>query len=72
MPDARKGEQLILMTDRQGAERAAFADKAKAEGFPDLWIPKIVLVVNQIPLLASGKVDFMAASDMATTLKSTG
>lgn len=72
MPDARKGEQLVLMTDRHGADRQTLSERAKAEGLPELWTPRIVLVVREIPLLASGKIDFMAANDLATTLKPTG
>jgi acyl-[acyl-carrier-protein]-phospholipid O-acyltransferase/long-chain-fatty-acid--[acyl-carrier-protein] ligase len=70
MPDARKGEQLVLMTDRLGADRQSLAERAKAEGLPELWTPKTVLVVREIPLLASGKIDFMAASEMADGLRS--
>lgn len=62
--DPRKGEQLVLVTDKQGADRAALLAAAKAEGLPELWVPRTVMVIQQIPVLASGKVDLMAASEL--------
>ncbi len=62
--DPRKGEQLVLVTDKQGADRAALLAAARAEGLPELWVPRSVMVIQQIPVLASGKVDLMAASEL--------
>jgi acyl-[acyl-carrier-protein]-phospholipid O-acyltransferase / long-chain-fatty-acid--[acyl-carrier-protein] ligase len=64
VPDDRKGEQLVLVTDRVGADRAAVLAAARAQGLPELWVPRSILVVDQIPVLASGKVDFVATSEM--------
>ena len=64
VPDERKGEQLVLVTDRVGAERGALLSAAKTDGVPELWVPRSILVVEQIPVLASGKVDFVATSEM--------
>lgn len=72
MPDARKGEQLVLMTDKRGADRATMIAAAQAEGIPELWVPKAILVVDTIPTLATGKVDFMAANDLASNLRMSG
>jgi acyl-[acyl-carrier-protein]-phospholipid O-acyltransferase/long-chain-fatty-acid--[acyl-carrier-protein] ligase len=30
-----------------------------------LWVPKALLVTNQIPILGSGKVDYAATLEMA-------
>jgi acyl-[acyl-carrier-protein]-phospholipid O-acyltransferase/long-chain-fatty-acid--[acyl-carrier-protein] ligase len=62
--DPRKGEQLILVTDKIGAERSALQAAAKADGFPELWVPRVITTLPQIPVLASGKVDFMATVEM--------
>ncbi len=70
VPDARKGEQLMLVTDRPGADRAALLVAARAEGVPELWVPRSVLVVAQIPVLASGKVDFVATSELLSATRS--
>src|SRR5205807_2678330 len=38
-PDARKGEKLVLVTQKQGAKRSDFQAYAKAKGASDLMIP---------------------------------
>jgi acyl-[acyl-carrier-protein]-phospholipid O-acyltransferase/long-chain-fatty-acid--[acyl-carrier-protein] ligase len=58
-PDARKGERLVLVTRRKGATRAEFQAFAKARGASDLMLPAEVLVVDDVPLLGSGKVDLV-------------
>lgn len=65
LPDARKGEQLILVTDKPEAEKPALQAHARASGFPELWVPKAILVVGAIPVLGSGKVDLAATQAMA-------
>jgi len=65
LPDARKGEQLVLVTDKPEASQDALLAHARKEGIPDLWVPKAVLVVAEIPVLASGKIDLQATQEMA-------
>ncbi|MEQ1710429.1 MAG: AMP-binding protein [Hyphomicrobium sp.] len=65
LPDAKKGEQLILITDKPDAEKGALLQHAQKGGFPELWAPKAVLVVGAIPVLGSGKVDLAAAHALA-------
>jgi acyl-[acyl-carrier-protein]-phospholipid O-acyltransferase / long-chain-fatty-acid--[acyl-carrier-protein] ligase len=69
LPDPRKGEQLVLVTDKPEADRTALQGQARQEGMPELWVPKSVLIVGQIPILASGKVDFMATHDLVKTMR---
>ena len=72
MPDPRKGEQLVLVTEKGEANREALLAGAQGEGFPELWIPRSVLVVATIPLLGSGKVDFPATIEMVRQLRTPG
>lgn len=65
LPDPRKGEQLILVTDTVSADKDVLIEHARAHGFPELWVPKHVLVVNTIPVMASGKVDLQATNALA-------
>ena len=58
LPDARKGEKVVLVTQKAGATRAEFQAFAKARGVAELMVPSDVLVVDQVPLLGSGKLDF--------------
>ena len=59
-PDLRKGERVILVTQRQGASRSDFVAHARKKGMSELMIPAEVIVVDRLPLLGSGKIDFAA------------
>jgi acyl-[acyl-carrier-protein]-phospholipid O-acyltransferase / long-chain-fatty-acid--[acyl-carrier-protein] ligase len=64
-PDPRKGEQLLLVTDKIEASKDDLLAHARREGFPDLWVPREILVVPAVPVLASGKIDLQATVEMA-------
>lgn len=65
LPDARKGERLLLMTTDATCTREAFGRHARAKGASELLVPADVLVVSRIPLLGSGKPDYVAALALA-------
>ena len=65
VPDARKGEQLVLVSDHAGATREAFQAHARAQGLPELFLPRQILAVERMPLLGSGKFDYPAISKIA-------
>ncbi|HEX8168162.1 MAG TPA: acyl-[ACP]--phospholipid O-acyltransferase [Beijerinckiaceae bacterium] len=64
VPDARKGERLVLVTERRDATRAAFQAFAKGKGASELMIPAEVLVVDKVPVLGSGKLDFAGVAKL--------
>jgi acyl-[acyl-carrier-protein]-phospholipid O-acyltransferase / long-chain-fatty-acid--[acyl-carrier-protein] ligase len=68
LPDPRKGEQVVLITDKSDADRDALLAHAREQGLPELWVPKAVLV-STIPVLGSGKTDYAAAVEMARRLQ---
>ena len=68
LPDARKGEQIVLVTDKAGADRESLLAHGKAQGVPELWIPRAVLVAS-IPVLGSGKIDYVATAEMVRNLR---
>ncbi|WP_448208462.1 AMP-binding protein [Azospirillum sp. sgz302134] len=73
VPDARKGERIVLLTSRAGAQREEFMAFARAHGIPELTVPKSVLWVETIPTLGSGKADYPAVKRMAeSALADTG
>ncbi len=65
VPDARKGERLILLSEEKSATRPAFQAFAKAHGASDLMIPTEVVVVDKVPVLGTGKLDFAAVKTLA-------
>ncbi len=65
LPDARKGERLVLLTTDSKCTREAFSQFARRKGATELMVPAEVLVVDKIPLLGSGKPDYVAALALA-------
>ncbi|MGV3552995.1 acyl-[ACP]--phospholipid O-acyltransferase [Rhizobium sp.] len=64
IPDAKKGERLILLTDAPNATRAEFIAYAKSKNAMDIMVPAEVRV-GKVPVLGSGKVDFVEARKLA-------
>lgn len=58
LPHPRKGEQIILVTNCDYAVREHLAEHARWEGFSELYVPRAILPLPQLPLLATGKVDY--------------
>jgi acyl-[acyl-carrier-protein]-phospholipid O-acyltransferase/long-chain-fatty-acid--[acyl-carrier-protein] ligase len=64
VPDARKGERLVLVTQRKDATRSAFLAFARSRGASDLMAPAEIIVMEKMPLLGSGKVDNMTVTKL--------
>lgn len=69
VPDAEKGEALILLTAVPGGpEHQEILDlryRLLEKGMPPLWIPKKMVRVADIPVLASGKLDVQSCEKIA-------
>jgi acyl-[acyl-carrier-protein]-phospholipid O-acyltransferase/long-chain-fatty-acid--[acyl-carrier-protein] ligase len=65
LPDPRKGEQLLLVTTRAGAEVPQLLAAARARGVPEIMVPRRIMTVPQMPRLGSGKVDYQAVQRLA-------
>ncbi|MCZ6698540.1 MAG: AMP-binding protein, partial [Planctomycetota bacterium] len=59
IPDERKGEQLILVTDKPDADRDALLNYAKEQGIVEFMIPHTIHTIDEIPVLGTGKVDYV-------------
>jgi acyl-[acyl-carrier-protein]-phospholipid O-acyltransferase/long-chain-fatty-acid--[acyl-carrier-protein] ligase len=66
IPDPKKGERLVLITTERDANREALQKQAKAAGATELSVPTHILVVDAIPVLGSGKTDYVAAGALAS------
>jgi acyl-[acyl-carrier-protein]-phospholipid O-acyltransferase/long-chain-fatty-acid--[acyl-carrier-protein] ligase len=60
VPDERKGERLILVTDKHGATRADFQAYARSKHASELMSPAQIIILDKLPLLGSGKPDLQA------------
>ena len=59
VPDARKGERLILVTQQKDATRSQVQAFARDRGASELMMPSEVMILEKMPLLGSGKVDML-------------
>ncbi len=59
-----KGEELVLLASVDVAQEE-IARKLREAGVPNLWIPRVILRVESIPVLASGKLDLRACRKAA-------
>ncbi|MET1112220.1 MAG: acyl-[ACP]--phospholipid O-acyltransferase [Allosphingosinicella sp.] len=64
-PDPRKGELLILFTTRKDAEAKAMQAWARANGVTELTIPRDIRIVDALPVLGTGKLDYVTMTAMA-------
>ncbi|WP_122465450.1 MULTISPECIES: AMP-binding protein [Brevundimonas] len=67
LPDARKGERLVLVTDNSGAELGRLGEWARAHGAPELAVPRKIVKVSELPVLGTGKTDYVAIQQMVET-----
>ncbi|WP_239478719.1 MFS transporter [Lichenicola cladoniae] len=66
LADPRKGERILLVTDRPDATRAEFLHQARLAHLPDIALPSELRIAPALPLLGSGKPDIIAATKLAT------
>jgi hypothetical protein len=64
----RKGERIVLLTTQKDAERPAMQRQAKTVGASELAVPADIRVVGTVPLLGSGKTDYVGATTLANEL----
>jgi len=65
LPDTKKGERLVLVTDRLDATVEVLVAQAQAAGTPELTVPRRIVRVGEIPLLGTGKTDYVSIRRMA-------
>jgi acyl-[acyl-carrier-protein]-phospholipid O-acyltransferase/long-chain-fatty-acid--[acyl-carrier-protein] ligase len=67
VPDGRKGEQIVLVTTAMDIHRDELIAWARNHGVSELAVPRQVIHAPTIPLLATGKTDYVAIGKMALT-----
>lgn len=65
LPDPRKGEQVVLVTDRKDAPRGLLLAWAQSHGVPEIAVPKKIVEIDEVPVLGTGKIDFLTVKTIA-------
>ncbi|MBO5997086.1 MAG: AMP-binding protein, partial [Alphaproteobacteria bacterium] len=65
IPDAKKGEQIVLITTCKDITSSQLTELFKSVGLPELALPKKVIYTDNPPLLGTGKFDYVTAKDIA-------
>lgn len=63
--DPRKGEQLVLFTTRKGAQVGELQGWARKNGIAELAIPRDIRILDALPVLGTGKLDYVAMTTLA-------
>lgn len=65
LPDDKKGEQIVLITDREAPDRTQLLGWAQNHGVPEIAVPKKIVSVAEVPILGTGKLDYVAIQRLA-------
>ncbi len=64
IPDPKKGEQLILVTEQPDARREPLLAYAKDQGIAEIMVPKTIRIVDKMPVLGTGKLDYVEVKNL--------
>lgn len=64
-PDAARGEAVLLFTTDATLTREALQNTARSGGWPEIAVPRKIVVVSALPLLGTGKTDYVTLKQWA-------
>jgi len=64
LPDDKKGEKIILVTDFKGADRKQLQEAAKKLKYGEIYIPRRVVLTEELPVLGTGKIDYLLLTSL--------
>ncbi len=63
--DAQRGENIVLFTTNPDLGREVLLHHTKTHGAPELAVPKKIVVIDALPILGTGKTDYVTLKKMA-------
>lgn len=66
--DPARGELIVLCTTDTGLQREQLAAVARRLGHPEIAVPKRIHVVESLPMLGTGKIDYMRLKSLVSAL----
>ena len=63
--NSKKGESLVLLTDNKSANLETVIDSMRSAGLSNLYIPKELKIIDEFPILGSGKLDLKKLQEIA-------
>jgi acyl-[acyl-carrier-protein]-phospholipid O-acyltransferase/long-chain-fatty-acid--[acyl-carrier-protein] ligase len=70
VPDPRKGETLVLVTEKDDPDLQEVRAWAKENGVAELMLPRKVVSVEELPVLGTGKLNYGALDELANPAQS--
>lgn len=65
--DDKKGEKIILVTDFHGADRKQLQEAARQLKISELYIPRKIVLAEELPMLGTGKTNYLLLATMVQT-----
>ena len=65
VPDKRRGERIVLVTTADDADPDELRKFGRQAGAADLMVPNDIVKVEEIPVLGSGKTDYVSTRKLA-------
>ncbi|WMS42336.1 AMP-binding protein [Acuticoccus sp. MNP-M23] len=72
VPGTTRGEAIVLITEETAPDTDRLREKLREQGLPERYLPRQVFTVPSLPLLGSGKVDYVSVTRMANELIGAG
>ncbi|MRG71309.1 acyl-[ACP]--phospholipid O-acyltransferase [Alphaproteobacteria bacterium HT1-32] len=63
--DPKKGEALVLITEKKRAGKKTLSDFIRKQGGTELMVPKQIIQRDELPVLGTGKLDYVSLGKIA-------